>query len=225
MAEYSQIATELFLGFLALFILTKILGKTTIAQITTFDFISAIVLGELVGNALYDDHIKLPKVLFAVGLWGLLIYAMEMITQKYRKTRAILEGKPTIIIKKGILDRGAMHNNKLDINQLQHLLRTKDVFSLQEVEYAVLETDGTISVLKKSTEASPTRKDLSLPKEEVVLPYTFINDGEVDYDNLAEAGLDEKWLMGQIKVHGANRFEDVFFAEWKDGESLYVVLK
>ncbi|WP_426470256.1 hypothetical protein, partial [Salmonella enterica] len=80
MNEFGQIAVELVVGYIALFIMAKILGRTQITQITPFDFISALVLGELVGNGLYDVNVGLAQMLFAIALWGLLIYATEMIT-------------------------------------------------------------------------------------------------------------------------------------------------
>src|SRR5690625_2323522 len=177
MQGFPEMFFDLIFGFFALFILTKILGKTQISQITAFDFISAIVLGELLGNALYDEKIGIPQIAFVVTIWGGLMYTTELITQKFKRSRHLLEGSPVIIIKNGKLVRDEMKKNKLDVNQLKHMLRSKDVFSLDEVEYAILETDGTISVLRKSEFQTPTRKDLKLAPEPVRLPITLINDG------------------------------------------------
>lgn len=220
--EFSNIAIELFVGYIALFLLAKILGKTQISQITPFDFISAIVLGELVGNALYDNEVGIWEILFAVTLWTIFIYTTEIITQKFKGVRGFLEGRPAIVIHKGKIDYQALKKNHLDINQLQHLLRAKDAFSIREVEYALLETDGTINVLKKSKYAAPTREDHNLPKEKVTLPITFISDGEIIWDNLKECGFDEGWLRGQIQTYGATRVSDVLYAEWREGEALHV---
>lgn len=220
--EYLETAIELIVGFTALFILTRLLGKTQITQITTFDFISALVLGELVGNALYDEQIHIGRILFAITMWGILIFAIEIITQKFKGTRKLLEGEPSIVIRKGKIDREVMKKNKLDINQLQHLLRSKDVFSIQEVEYAILETDGKVSVLKKADAASPSRKDLNLPTDNVVLPVSIILDGEVIKDNLEKIGHNDQWLQKQLKENGVARIKDVLYAEYKEGEALYV---
>ena len=89
MHEYIHITFVLFVGFIALFIMTKILGKSQISQITPFDFISAIVLGELVGNALYDENTGISQMLFSVLLWTILILTTEKITQKFRRTRKL----------------------------------------------------------------------------------------------------------------------------------------
>ncbi|MCA0969560.1 DUF421 domain-containing protein [Halobacillus litoralis] len=217
--EYLQITFETLFGFLALFILTKVLGKTQITQITAFDFISALVLGELVGNALYDDEIGIPKIAFAILLWGVLIYTTEVITEKFKGTRSLLEGRPSLIIRKGQIDRVALKKSNLDINQLQHLLRSKDVFSMQEVEFAVLETDGTISVLKSFPQQTSTKADLDIQEQPVPLPMAIISDGEVLWDNLEEANLNEEWLQKQLQAQHFKSPKDVLYAEFKEGSS------
>jgi len=219
---YSQILIETIVGFLCLFVLTKVLGKTQITQITAFDFIAALVLGELVGNALYDKEAGVTEILYAVFLWGLLIYITEWVTQKFKGTRALLEGRPSVIIYKGKLQYEKMKKGRLDINQLQHLLRSKEVFSIQEVEYAVLETDGTVSVLRKTLDQTPTRNDLNLTPQTVELPRTLISDGEIVWDNMREEGLDEGWLEKELKKLQYNSAKDVLYAEYKKGEALHV---
>src|SRR5699024_740571 len=92
---------ETIFGFVALFVLTKILGKTQISQLTAFDFIAALVLGELVGNALFDDKAGVLDIAYVIFLWGGLLYIVEMITQKFKGSRFLLEGKPSMIIHEG----------------------------------------------------------------------------------------------------------------------------
>lgn len=220
--EYLHILSVLVVGYIFLFIMAKLLGKTQITQITPFDFISAIVLGELVGNALYDQETGIPEIFFAVTVWGTLIYATEIITQKYKRARKLLEGEPSIVIKKGKIIYEELKKNHLDINQLQHLLRSKDVFSIRECEYAILETDGTVSALKKPLFAAPTIQDFNLPINNAELPVTLILDGEVVWDNLKSINWDEKILKNEIIKLGASGVKDVLYAEWKKGEALHV---
>jgi uncharacterized membrane protein YcaP (DUF421 family) len=220
--HFIHIATDLIIGFAALFVLTKILGKATLSQVTAFDFISAIVLGEFVGNALYDKNTGVPSILFAIALWGLMIYLVEWCTQKFKKTRGFLEGKPAIVIRNGHLERDTMKKEKLDLNMLQNLLRQKDCFSVREAAYAILETDGTISVMKKSSYAVPTNEDMKQPQKPVYLPVTVILDGEVDWENLKRAGLNEAWLQSELKSHGVKRAEEVFYMEWKPDEGTFL---
>ncbi|MFD1357343.1 DUF421 domain-containing protein [Fictibacillus halophilus] len=216
-----QLTLELTVGFVALFVLTKILGKTQISQITPFDFISSIFLGELVGNAMYDDETSIFVILYAILIWGSLVYIVEVISQKFMGTRKILEGAPTIVIRKGLLDRDQLKKSKLDINQLQNLVRQKGYFSLREVEYAILETNGTLSILPKYQYGSPNRQDLNMHTgQQPELPVTLILDGEINTDNLSTAGISKKNLLNQIHEHGYKSVEEVLYAELSEGKLL-----
>lgn len=215
--EFLKISFELIVGFFALLILTRVLGKTTLSQITAFDFISAVILGELVGNAMFDEQIGLSKILFGVVLWGSLIYITEMITQKFRKSRSFLEGGPTVVVYKGKIDYGQLKKARLDLDQLMQLMRAKDVFSIQDVFHAILETDGTLSVMKKES----NKKDYQNPPP---LPITLILDGEVISENLSYIGWDEKRLWEEMKKQKVKKIQDVLIAEWTENQPLYVQL-
>lgn len=223
MENAGQILVESLFGFFSLFILTKILGKTQITQLTAFDFIAALVLGELVGNALYDDKVGIFDIFYAIIIWGGLIYITEWITQKFKASRSLLEGSPTLVIHKGKLKKDEMKKSKLDINQLQHLLRSKGAFSIKEVDYALLETDGSLSVLKKSQQQAPTREDFNLKPKNVVLNLTVISDGEVIWDSVRESGHDQAWLDSELKKQNIDSYSQIFFAEWNQEEGLYVL--
>lgn len=220
--EFVHIGIDLVVGFFGLFFLTRILGKTQITQITTFDFISALVLGELVGNAVFDDNNGITKILFAISVWGALIFLLEIITQKWKKTRAFLEGRPTIVIHNGEINRENLRKSKLDINQLQHLVRAKGAFSLREVAFAVLETDGTVNILKKPKFETPTRSEFNMPPSRAILPFSMILDGEVLLDNVKEAGFSEEWLQTELRKQNIKTYREVLYAEWLEGDGLFL---
>lgn len=221
MNHYLAIAIDIFVGFIALFTITKVLGRNQFSQITPFDFISALILGELLGNAVYDPEINVKEVVFASVLWGILIFTTEMLTQKVKKLRKLLEGDPVIVIHHGQLQYKSLAKSKLDLNQLQNLLRQQGFFSIEEVEFAILETNGIISVLPKSQYAPPNTEDLHLELKPVYLPVTLIIDGEVLYDNLTEAGFNEEWLQQQLANHNIFDYKDVLFAEWRKGKPFF----
>ncbi len=218
-----DLTLELILGFFALLLITKVLGKTQISQITPFDFISSLVLGELLGNAIYDKDINLFTILYTVFLWTFLIYMIERITQKYRKSRGFFEGTPSVLIKDGQIDFKELKREKLDINELMSLLRGRDVFSVREIEYAILEPNGSLSILKKAQYDTPTKGELNMNGIKAYLPVALILDKEIMFDNLNACGFDEVWLKKQLKVKGVNGVEEVFFAEWKYDEGLHIV--
>lgn len=217
-----DITYKIIIGFIVLLITTNILGKTQLSQINAFDFISALVLGELLGNAIYDKNIPLFYVIFTILLWGSLIFISQIITQKVKKSRSLLEGRPALIIENGKINRKQLKKSKLDINNLQQLLRQQNVFSVREVKYALLESNGELSVLKKSNYDSPTREDINLPDKPVDLPITLISDGDLMKDNLKKTGYDKNWLLSELKNQKIKKIENVFYAEWMENKGLYI---
>jgi uncharacterized membrane protein YcaP (DUF421 family) len=220
--NFLSLTLELFVGFFALLVMTKVLGKNQITQLTPFDFISALVLGELVGNAIYDKDIGLHYVLYAVVVWGLLIYTIEMITQKLRESRPWLEGTPSLIISKGKIQYEELKRNKLDLDQLLHLLRDKGVFSVREVEYGILETNGAVNVMRKQPLDFPTNRDMSIPEQPVHLPVLLIQDGEIIKEGLDKLNKDKTWLTDELFRLGIPGPSNVFFAEWQEGEGFEI---
>lgn len=222
MSDYGHVAIDLIAGFVLLFIIAKFLGKTQMSQITAFEFITALVLGELVGNTIFNKEVTVLHTMFALAIWGLLMYTSGFAGLKMLKARGILEGNPSIIIKQGRMDRKEMKKNKVTVNQLQIMLRQKDIFSIREVYYAVLEPTGVVSVLRKDEFANPVKRDLSLPQNDVFLPVNMIIDGKLLHKNMEAAGFNENWLYKQLKAQGYEKVEDVFYAEWLEGEGLYI---
>ncbi|MFD2673461.1 DUF421 domain-containing protein [Marinicrinis sediminis] len=224
---FVQIVVELLIGFVLLFLMTKLLGKTQIQQITPFDFISALVLGELLGNAIYDEEVGLTYIFFAVLVWGSLMYLVEFIEIKSLSLRGFLDGKPAILIAKGVMDRQTLGKNKISVDQLKNMLRQKDIFSVQEVEYAILETSGTLSVMKKEAYEAVQKRDLQLtPGPEAShaeLPLTVILEGKAMTHDLHRRGYSEDWLLQKLKEKGYEGMQGIFFAEWTDEYGLYVV--
>ncbi len=220
---FLQITIKLLLGFVGLLIITKMLGKTQFSQVTPFDFISAIFLGEVVGSALYDEKATVLTLLYSLFLWGLLMLAVKMLGQKSLKIRGWIDGRPSIVIRNGRIILRELKKNRINIHDLMYMLRQSNAFSVREVEYALLEPNGSISVLKKADYDTVKRKDLNLPPQQVYLPTTLITDGEIIWDNLKVVGYDNKWLELQIQSHGIDEVKNVLYAEWKENEGIYIV--
>lgn len=222
MQTYLQLVLELVVGFAALFLYTKLMGKTHFSQLTPFDFISVLILGELIGNAVYDEKVTISHILFATSTWAVLIFMSLIITQKFKNMRKFMEGEPSIVVRKGKIQYEVMKRNKMDLNQLQSLVRQKGYLSIREIEYAILETNGSLSVFPRTELAPVNRNDLNLTREEEGLPVTLILDGELVQDNLEEAGVDINWLVEQLKNRNIMSFKTVLIAEWQPKIGLYV---
>lgn len=224
-SDLIQMTVELSIGFFALLMIMKLLGRTQIKQLTPFDFVSSIVLSELLGNAVYSDDAGILHVLYALALWGTLMFCTEKIMLRSLKLDAFFVGKPAILIYDGQIDYEALRKHRLTIQQLQGILRQSETFSMREVQVAILETNGSVSILKKHYYQKTTVGDLKLPVSSTPMPITLILEGDVLRENLQEAGYDEAWLTTQLAEQGFHHVEEVLFAEWLQGDGLFVVRK
>jgi uncharacterized membrane protein YcaP (DUF421 family) len=157
-----------------------------------------------------------------MSLWALLLLTVEVLGQKFLKLRKVFEGKPSVLIHNGIINREQLKKNRMTINQLQSLLRQSETFSIREVAYCYLEANGSISILKKSLKQKAQQEDLHLPAKPVYIPVTLIRDGELLMDELMELGRSEKWLLLQLQNHGVKDVKSVFIAEWLEEDGLLV---
>lgn len=222
MKGYLEITVELVVGFFALLVLTKVIGRSSISEATPFDFVAALVLGEFVGGAIYDDNIHLGKILFVIVLWGILIYSIDFLTLKFNRLRGIFESKPSLLINNGVILRSSMKKNKIDVNRLQTLLREKNIFSIREVAFAILEPNGKLSVIKNPLFENVKRMDLDLPIKTAELPLTLISDGVLIKNNLDIIHKDENWLIGELQMRGIPSIREVMLAEYDAQNGLYV---
>ncbi|MCQ2011527.1 DUF421 domain-containing protein [Sporolactobacillus sp. STSJ-5] len=222
MKEFISICVELSVGLFALLLLTKVMGRASMSESTPFDFISMIVVGDFVSDAIYDPQTHVFKVIFTILFWGILIYLIDIITLKYHQSRGFFESQPALIINKGQIDRKIMKKNRIDMNHLQMLLRDRNIFSLREIEFAILEPNGKISVIRKSEYEQTKRKDLKLANEAVSLPITLISDGTIIEKNLPLIGKTEAWLIDELKKHSIEEPSQIMIAEWRNEDGLFL---
>jgi uncharacterized membrane protein YcaP (DUF421 family) len=221
--EYLQILTKLAAGFLGLWAMTRILGKKEMSALTPFDFVSAVILGDLVGDTIYDESKTILQLLVALAGWTILSIAFDKLTQYVKAFRKPLEGKPDLLICNGKIDVKELRRNNLDFDQLRTMLRSKDIFAVSEVAYAIYETNGTLSVMRKSAYEAVTRKDLKLPEEEAVLPRGLIENGEICGEELEAAGLQENWLHRELEKQGVTDTKVVAYAEMTPDGRLHIL--
>ncbi|WCK54307.1 DUF421 domain-containing protein [Aneurinibacillus sp. Ricciae_BoGa-3] len=221
----AEITVRVVCSFFALLILTRLMGKKEIGQLTFFNFISAIAIGDIAAVVTLEKSIDLKGGLLALLGWALLTLITGFISIKSKNARRLLNGQPIILIKQGKILEKHLRDARLEINTLLAMLRQKDVFSIEDVEYAIFEIDGKLSVLKKESEQPATRSDLNIQQSKINLfpiPTELISDGKINRENLAKLHLDENWLQEQIKRAGASSTLDVFYAEIQRDGTLYV---
>lgn len=212
--------------FVILFILTRFLGKKQISQLTFFDYITGITIGSIAANMSNRSGDPFLDDLISLVLWVLLTYISSVVSLKYPKARTALDGEPTILIKKGKIEEDALSSLKLSIDELTMQLRNKDIFSITDVEYAILEPNGELSVLKKAEKRTPTKEDLNVQtKPSPYLLGEIITDGNLIEKNLKEFGADKRWLKDQLVANGIKTIEEVLYAEIQEDGTLFVEKK
>jgi uncharacterized membrane protein YcaP (DUF421 family) len=224
MPEYVLIASRVALTFFILLALARILGKKQISQLTFFDYIVGIVIGDMASTIAIDTTMK-----FSYGLIGLVGYTILSViiafgAIKSFKFRELVESSPSILIKDGKIMEKTLLKHRLTFDDLLNGLREKDAFNLYEVELAMLETNGQISVMKKPEYQALTPKDIGLSVEEDHAPSLVIIDGSLLEKHLIYLGYSKDWLLKEIKKQGANQFEDVFLAQINSDGRVYVDL-
>lgn len=211
------------LGFIILFLITRVVGKKQLGQLTYLTYITGISIGNMAASMVVHRNVKLMDGVIGLISWTVFIFSFEFISLKSSKVRELVDGQPTIVIKKGEISHEALSSLKMNIDELKMLLRSKNVFSMTEIDYAILEPNGELSVLKKAEMELPTKKDLKIePKLRKYIPTELVVDGKIVTRNLEEYSLSEEWLSCQLGLLGVESVEDVIYAELQGDGSLYV---
>lgn len=218
-----DIAGRTFFSFLTLLLLTRILGKKQLSHLTFFNYVTGITIGSMAASSAFDKHINFIEAIFSLIMWSLLTILVEYFSLKSNKARVILDGQPTILIKKGKIMADALARVRMNMDDLSMLLREEHVFTIKDVAYAILEPNGRLSVMKTKGATSVTREDLKINKEEVtIFPSELIVDGQIVEKNLKEFNLNKKWLLQELDKQGITSLKDVFFAELQEDGSVII---
>lgn len=213
-------------GFLALLILMRISGKQQVAQMTVFEFVLAITLGSLASDLSVQTNDPFLPILLGLTIWTVLGLLLSAASVHRRRWSKIMHGEPTILVENGhILEENLRKSPYMTIDDLLMLLRGKGAFELREVEYAVHELDGTLSVLKKSQNRAVRPGDLAVSTQYEGLPIELIYDGRIVEKNLKGARLDRAWLTEKLKDQGVEDLSQVMLAQLYTDGSLYVDLR
>jgi len=197
------------------------MGKREIGQLSPLDLVVAVTMGELAAVAL-EVELSLLESLVPLALIALLELGLSYVSLKSHVVRRLITGVPSVVIENGRILYENLRRNRYNINDLLSQLREKDVFSLSEVEYAVLEPSGRLSVLKKSQKRPVTPADLNVDTKYEGLSYPLICDGVIQKATLEKLSLSEAWLNEQLRKRGLQTAGDVALAMIDTNGDLYV---
>ena len=215
--DFIKVILTSLLSVAALFIITKIMGHKQVAQLDFFDYVSGITIGSI-GAELATELEKPYKPLIALAIYGAVSLTLDFVTSKLPRTRKYINGTPTILFNDGKLYRANLKKAKIDLSEFSLMCREMGYFDLDEIQTAVFEHNGKISILPKSANRPATPEDLNLTVKSAQIGVEVIMDGRILGENLGRVGRNERWLEKQIKAQGFKDAGEIFFGVYYAGE-------
>lgn len=207
--EIFKVILTSILSAAALFIIAKLIGHKQMSQLDFFDYITGITIGSIAAE-LATELEKPLNPLIAMLIYGAITILLTILTSKLPKTRKYINGTPTIIMNNGKLYRANMKKAKLDLTEFMVMCRQEGYFNLNDIQTAVFEYNGRLTVLPKSTKRPTNPTDMNLTPSAEYINIEVIMDGRILHENLKRTGLDISWLQKQLEAQGYNSAKEIF---------------
>ncbi|GFN29972.1 DUF421 domain-containing protein [Paenibacillus xylaniclasticus] len=221
MPTWLEVALRTLSGVVILFTMTKILGKRQISQLSLFEYITGITIGNIAAYLSLDTDSQWYLGLVAMSVWVLVSVVMEFATMKSRVLRNWVDGKGRILIEKGTLIEKNLFKERVTLDEFLEKMRSKNIHRVADVEFAVMESNGDITFMLKKEQQPLTAQALGWAVKEERQPESVIMDGVIIEEALRKSGYDSKWLHQQLANKGV-RLEEVFLAQVDDAGDITI---
>lgn len=222
--EIIKVILTALLSVASLFIITKIMGHKQVAQLDFFDYVSGITIGSI-GAELATELEKPYKPLIALAIYGLASLLLNLLAHKLARTRKYINGTPTILMNDGNLYRKNLKKAKLDLSEFMLLCREQGYFDLDEIQTAIFEHNGKLSILPKAANRPVTPDDLKITAKATHIGVEVIMDGRVMGENLSRMGRDVNWLTKQLNIQGCKDAKEIFLGIYRPEEDKLTLYK
>lgn len=199
----------------AIFIITKIIGHKQISQFDFFDYVCGITIGSIAAE-LATELEEPVKPLVALGVYGVISVGLGTISHKFPRTRKYINGTPTILMNDGKIFRKNIKKAKLDLSEFMIMCREQGYFDLSEIQCAVYEYDGKLSILPRAASRPATPTDLKITARQTHVGTELIMDGRIMGENLERLGKSSEWLNNLLKSRGYDGADRVFLAVYRE---------
>ena len=188
--------------YIIVLIVMRLMGKREIGQLQPFELAISIIIADLASLPMTETGVPISNGI--IPILGLLVMhlVISMLNMKSTKIREIICGKPSILIFRGKIDEEVLKRERFTINELEERLRDNNIFNIGDVEYAVLETSGQVTVIPKPNKRPTTPEDFNMEPKYEGIPYDLVVDGKVMYKNLEKIGKNYVWLQKQTEKFG-----------------------
>jgi uncharacterized membrane protein YcaP (DUF421 family) len=212
--------------YVYLIFIMRVMGKRQLGQLEPVDFVVALMISELATLPMGDNRIPLIYAIVPITTLVFLQVMTSFLELKSEHIRSILNGQPSILIKDGLVNVEELKQLRYNLDDLLAELRQNGYFNLQEIHYAILETDGSLSIVPYTPYEPPTRQDLKIKVEDEPLPMPVILDGVINKSNLKSIGKDVYWLEKKLSHHNIKSHRDVLVAiVYSNNHKFYFQLK
>lgn len=217
--DFIKLILTSLLSVMSLFLIAKVMGHKQVAQLDFFDYINGITIGSIAAE-LATDLEKPWKSLIAMLVYGMIAVGLSLVTNKFPKIRKYVNGSPTILMNDGKIYRKNMKKAKLDLSEFLTMCREQGYFDLNDIQTAIFEYNGKLTILPNSANRPITPADIELHPEPDHINTELIMDGRIMGENLKRMGLDLKWLEKQIKAQGYHDVKEIFLGLCDDNNHL-----
>ncbi|PGZ93018.1 MULTISPECIES: DUF421 domain-containing protein [unclassified Bacillus (in: firmicutes)] len=213
-------------AFVLLICITHLLGKQTISKMTYHDYITSITLGSIAGNLTFNTAINFRNYITALIIFSTFLFLATLVSLKNKKARAIFNGEPTVVIQDGKILEKNIEKLKVTMDSFNQALRRRDIFDIDEVEFAVFEPDGHLSILKKPIHRFVTRKDMGISNpSQSDFPIEIIMDGQFINKNITQNHLTKEWIITEIDQRGLNLSDVSYCVRGTNGQLYFDLYK
>lgn len=215
--EYLMVYLQVTIRVISILILLMVLilktSRRKIGEMPVFDFLAIIIIGSIVGADIADPEIEHLPTAYAMILIVGIQFLISHFIMKSRKLGGKITFGPTVVIQNGQFVKSNMHRLRYTIDDILMFLREKDIFDMSEIEFAIVEDSGNMSVLKKSEYQPVTNVDMNIQAKNKGISIPLIIDGEAQDSNLKKLNFDKVWLMNQLNTNGIQEIKEVFYMD------------
>ncbi|MFC7441283.1 DUF421 domain-containing protein [Laceyella putida] len=223
MPSWIAVSLKTLLAIAILFLLTRLLGKRQVTQLSPFEYITGITIGSVAATIPLETDGTWHLGIVSLVVWSAVAIGIGFMQLKSKKAREWVDGKPTVLIKNGKVLDDNLKKERLTIDELMSQLRNKNIFNVADVEFAVIEHNGMINALVKNEYQPLTPKKVGLKVENGEEPHLVVEDGSILDEELARRGLNRGWLQTELEKQGV-ALENVFLAQVDSDGQLYLDL-
>lgn len=225
MQEYLIMLGRAAMAYTILALLTRVMGKRELSQLTIRDYIVGITIGSITANMAFKKDESVFLFFPAIFLFSGIEIILSRLSLKSRKLRNVSDGVTVILIEEGKIIKENLKKERISVDELLMMLRDKNVFNVADVDYALLERNGKMSVLRKLGRQSPTLSDMNINKPSAGIPITIIRDGKLAQEEINQNKLNINWIHEKLNESKIKDISNVFLAQADKTGIVYVDFK